>query len=106
MAWMLCEELLKLAVVYAVELFLKVCKGIVVTSINQCKIPRCRHPRADSMRGLCIQCYSKAKKKVQSGETSWDRLVEMGLCDNETDPFDDAYSRALDHKLHSDRRDH
>lgn len=46
-------------------------------------------------RGLCLDCYSRAKQKVQLGEVTWDRLVKLGLCLPESDPFEDAYSRAL-----------
>lgn len=62
-----------------------------------CKIVGCMRQRSIGKRGLCLVCYSAAKKKVESGHTTWKQLVEMGLCDSDSDsPFDDAYSRATD----------
>lgn len=62
-----------------------------------CKIKTCqRLAAAENCRGLCMMCYSMAKKKVNAGEVTWEKLAEMGLCENKeaADPFSDAYSRA------------
>lgn len=59
----------------------------------KCLIKACARPRAK--RGLCLICYSQAKKKVEAGETTWDKLVELGLCESDRTPFDDAYDRAI-----------
>lgn len=59
-----------------------------------CKIKGCY--RRQSQRGLCLVCYSKAKKKVEAGETTWEKLVELGLCDDVDDPFGDAYKKTTE----------
>lgn len=71
--------------------------GDIVIGSPSCFIKGCARPRTAnaSMRGLCLVCYGKAKKKVEAGETTWDKLAEMGLCEKDKDPFDDAYARAL-----------
>lgn len=46
--------------------------------------------------GLCNACHKRAKAKVDSGATTWEKLAELGLCTGaESNPFDDAYSQAL-----------
>ena len=59
-----------------------------------CMIQGCA--RQAATRGLCLVCYSKAKKKVDEGATTWESLVKMGLCEKPSDPFDDAYNRAME----------
>ena len=69
--------------------------------LGRCFIKTClRLPSANpAHRGLCLVCFSKAKKKVESGDTTWDKLAEMGLCKSGgVDPFDDAYSKAMEDK--------
>lgn len=63
---------------------------------NGCMIQGCM--RTKVRRGLCLVCYSRANKKVEAGETTWAKLAEMGLCESDRDPFDDAYSRAMEGK--------
>lgn len=41
-------------------------------------------------KGLCMKCYSVAKKMVQDGETTWEELSRMGLVE-EVSPFRVAY---------------
>lgn len=83
-----------------VVLFLKSMKGKVMTTGNDlCMIKKCIRKAAigdASYRGLCLVCYGKAKAKVSSGETTWERLAEMGLCKHESNPFDDAYTKAME----------
>jgi hypothetical protein len=62
----------------------------------RCVIENCFRAPAAGKRGMCLVCYSKAKKKVDSGEVTWDRLEEMGMCLPEDDPFDDAYNKAME----------
>ena len=94
MAWTLCEELLKAAVVFLAGFFLKGTWRVVMET-KQCMIAGCR--RVSAKRGLCLVCYSRAKVKVESGEVTWDKLVKLELCGNTSgDPFDDAYNRAME----------
>jgi len=60
-----------------------------------CCIPNCQ--RIGGKRGMCLVCYGKAKKKVEAGEVTWEKLEAAGLCkpDENADPFDDAYSKAM-----------
>lgn len=50
-------------------------------------------------RGMCLVCYSRAKKLVESGQATWSGLVEMGLALPETDggadPFTKAFNEAV-----------
>lgn len=63
---------------------------------KKCAVELCIRPAAAEMRGLCMLCYSKAKKKVESGEVTWDQLEDMGLClpKVDVDPFTAAYNQA------------
>lgn len=60
-----------------------------------CVIKGCNRPEAATKRGLCLICYGQAKRKVESGETTWDRLVELGLVEPEENPFNSAYEKAM-----------
>lgn len=67
---------------------------------NKCLVPGCI--RKASMRKLCLICYSQAKQKVESGETTWEKLAVLGLCEKkEVNPFDDAYNRAMEDNEHA-----
>ena len=46
--------------------------------------------------GLCMTCYGKAKKMVDSGQTIWDEIVSLGLAthDAEEQFFVDAFNEA------------
>ena len=61
---------------------------------GMCLIPKCGGVAGANLKGLCMSCYKAAKRTVESGETTWEKLAEMGLCKGKTTPFDDAYSRA------------
>lgn len=54
----------------------------------------CNNFRGNGMRGLCSKCYKRANDKVKSGETTWDELVNMGLCEDINDPFTEAFNHA------------
>ena len=111
MAWMLLDYLLSLdlykfaltaaksACAAVGSYFLKrVWRSIVPESVSGkgCIIKACIRP-AGQYRGLCLICYSKAKKKVTAGEVTWKRLEELGLAAPDiSDPFDDAYSKATE----------
>ncbi len=100
MAWMLIEELLKNGTVFVAGFLLKgMWRAAVSNTIkgdaSTCIIKNCQ--RLGVWRGLCPLCFNKAVLKVGSGETTWDELVSAGLCKAEVvDPFDDAYSKAMD----------
>ncbi len=64
----------------------------------ECMTPGCRMRRAElagSGRGLCLTCYSKAKKLVASGQTTWEYLEKVGLTEKGTvgDPFTEAFNK-------------
>jgi len=47
-------------------------------------------------RGLCLQCYSEAKKLVEGGKTTWDGLVRIGLArDTIASPFVKEFKRRM-----------
>lgn len=46
-------------------------------------------------RGLCMGCYSSAKKAVDSGKVTWEQLEEMRLVLRKSDPFVEALERAM-----------
>lgn len=63
-------------------------------SIPKCLITSCLNTSAPALkRGLCMTCYSRAKRMVEAGTTTWDKLVEIGLAlptdiqDGSTDAF-------------------
>ena len=63
----------------------------------KCLTKGCLRQSATSLkRGLCMPCYSAAKKMVESGKTTWDELVSLGLAmgDADTDPFIKAFNSA------------
>lgn len=65
---------------------------------DKCLTKACRNPSAAvTKRGLCLQCYSKAKKMVEAGTTTWDELTALGLsldADEQCDPFLAAFNAA------------
>lgn len=64
--------------------------------IVSCLTPGCLGRVAPAnKRGLCMKCYSTAKKTVESGTTTWDRLEELGLVLRKEDPFTKALNDAL-----------
>ncbi len=62
----------------------------------KCLIPGCQRLAAPGYgRGLCVRCYGRAKKLVEAGEYTWERLAEIGMAqDAEDDPFDRALRKA------------
>lgn len=97
---MLYETLTQSVVGFVVGFSLKEMWGWLMSDTKRytCIVPGCNQPAAAAnYRGLCLRCYGTAKKKIDAGETTWDRLVELGLCEKkESSPFDDAYSRAME----------
>lgn len=94
MAWMLCEIVLTTLVELLTSQLAK--KGWRFAVMNQCLIKGCYGKAACNCRGLCLKCYTSAKKKVDDGEVTWEKLVEVGLAAPERSPFDDAYSQVME----------
>lgn len=47
---------------------------------NKCLTKGCMRPPAPALkRGLCMPCYSAAKKMVDAGKTTWIELVALGV---------------------------
>lgn len=74
-------------------------KGNVKMGASKCLTEDChRYMQSTSnyARGLCMVCYGKAKKLVESGVTSWDQLEKLGLVNSAetTDPFTKAFNQA------------
>lgn len=63
-----------------------------------CLTPNCKNKDCASLKGLCMKCYSTAKKLVESGKTTWDKLEEMGLCRQKEDAFLKAFEEKNDAK--------
>lgn len=102
MAWMLWDIVWKATTGatagFLTGLFLKKIQGVVMgETVKICRINACA--RRSARRGMCLVCYSRAKAKIEAGETTWNKLVELGLCDSEGDPFDDAYNRAVNRTM-------
>lgn len=95
MAWML-EEITKALLGITVGLFLK---GVMQMAVgDKCFIKECSRPAVPQIiyRGLCFVCYSSAKRKIKTEGATWEKLEELGLCKPAKDPFDDAYSKAME----------
>lgn len=59
----------------------------------------CSRPPATAIgRGLCLVCYSGAKKMIETGKTTWDDLVAMGLALDKDggDNFAQAFNKAME----------
>lgn len=95
MAWMLFENLMVSAVAFVIGVLVK---GIWRCLMSEkCMINGCFRLCSASSHGLCLVCYGRAKKKVEAGEVTWQKLAELGLCKHQSDnPFDDAYTRAME----------
>ena len=48
-------------------------------SMGRCLTKNCARSATAHSRGLCLVCYSRAKKAVADGKTTWDELVDLGL---------------------------
>ena len=82
-------------------LFRKV-KGWIMLVSERCMVEGCGAAAAHEAvhRGLCLKCYSRAKKKVEAGETTWEELAALGMCRGEAvDPFDKQYQKAKQDKF-------
>lgn len=97
--WPLLLSSLKAGAVAAAGYILKRVWGKMVGA-SKCTTPKCYHSVSPTVQtyGLCVQCFNRAELKVELGETTWEKLAQMGLCiyPKQTDPFDDAYSKAME----------
>jgi hypothetical protein len=61
-----------------------------------CIVPECKARRAagENFRGLCMRCYSTAKKEVAAGRVTWKQLVEIDLAL----PVGNAFTKALEER--------
>jgi hypothetical protein len=62
----------------------------------KCLVPTCQKQAAQQTKGLCLKCYSEAKKKIEHGVTSWDELAELGLAQQEKSEFEKALEQRRD----------
>jgi hypothetical protein len=54
----------------------------------------CTKPAYVSGKGLCMTCYSKAKKLVASGKTTWEELEELDMIEStKPDMFTVAFNK-------------
>lgn len=102
MAWTLLERIVEAVTQWTasclIALFLNGIfhKGVKTRMSEKCIVEKCMRPKAAGRRGLCLICYGQAKKKVESGATTWDRLAKLGLCEEDKSPFDSAYDQATE----------
>lgn len=62
-----------------------------------CLTPDCKNSKA--FKGLCSSCYKSAKRLVDSEQTTWEALAEMGLADvgeSASSKFMDAFKKRKD----------
>lgn len=58
-----------------------------------CMTAGCHKIRFGDGRGLCMSCYSKAKKMVEDKKTTWEELEQMGLIESKAvDKFTAAFN--------------
>ena len=66
-------------------------------SLTKCIIKDCARTMATAAyRGMCLVCYSAAKKAVEAGKTTWDELeqLELALPAADANPFTKALNEA------------
>lgn len=71
---------------------------IIKGSPDKCIVGDCKSKPAAQCKGLCMKCYSTAKKLVTSGETTWEELYRMNLAVDESEPFVRAFNSKKDNK--------
>src|SRR5689334_1181048 len=82
------------SVVLTVLAFVYGGRNVMLNDDGSCLVEKCC--RASSRRGLCLVCYSKAKRAVETGTTTWEELERLGLAgpSGDVDPFDEALKKA------------
>lgn len=69
---------------------------MMATDYSKCLAKNCQRTASSSMgRGLCLVCYSKAKKMVAAGTTTWTELVSLGLAKPGVEEADDPFTQAF-----------
>lgn len=65
---------------------------------QKCLVPACKKMEAPDMKGLCVSCYSSAKKVVDAGNTTWEAIEALGLCrlKGKSDPFSDELKKRME----------
>ncbi len=58
-----------------------------------CLTPDCKSKTAADCKGLCMRCYSTAKKMVEAGRTTWGQLEQLGLIEMGKDAFTKAFEQ-------------
>ena len=59
-----------------------------------CMTEGCSAVRYSDGRGLCMNCYSKAKAMVTAKKTTWEKLESMGMVESKaTDKFTTAFNK-------------
>lgn len=59
---------------------------------RKCLTADCRSDKAAGLRGLCMKCYSRAKKLVAGGATTWEELAQLGMVESkDKDPFETEF---------------
>jgi hypothetical protein len=62
---------------------------------EKCAVETCRANAAQGCRGMCMKCYSSARKRVKEGFISWEQLEDMGLAKPEPSAFDREIMKKL-----------
>jgi len=64
----------------------------------KCLVAKCK--RVATTRGLCPTCYYAAKREVERGNVTWDKLVSAGLAlmSNRRSDFMEQFARSVDGK--------
>lgn len=77
--------------------------------IAKCLIKSCNNLSAPALkRGLCMSCYGQAKRRVESGVTTWQKLAEIGLAlpidTEESDPFAQEFDKLTKGEVDADNK--
>ncbi len=64
-------------------------RGLPMPATPRCMTDGCKQSQCvgQNYRGLCMKCYSEAKKLVESNQVTWDVLAEAGLVLHSESPF-------------------
>jgi len=49
-----------------------------MSNSEKCLNPKCDNPT--KVRGVCWTCYNHMQRLVTTGQTTWDKLEESGVC--------------------------
>ncbi len=70
---------------------------------TKCLTPECQSQMGDpkSYKGLCMKCYSAAKRMVEAGTTTWEQLAAMGMVKAEETDFERAFRTKRERGQHA-----